>query len=47
MHAQRQIVESEELDNAEFVIQELGEKVCLLPSTDNPNLVPVAGSETI
>jgi len=27
MHAQRQIVESEELDNAEFVIQELGEKV--------------------
>jgi len=27
MHAKRQIVESEELDNAEFVIQELGEKV--------------------
>merc|ERR1719447_1866561 len=27
MHAQRQIVESEELDNAEFVIQELGQKV--------------------
>merc|ERR1719290_710040 len=27
MHAQRQIVKSEELDNAEFVIQELGEKV--------------------
>merc|ERR1719204_3105695 len=27
MHAQRRIVESEELDNAEFVIQELGEKV--------------------
>ena len=27
MHAQRQIVETEELDNAEFVIQELGEKV--------------------
>ena len=47
MHAQRQIVESEELDNAEFVIQELGEKVGLLPSTDIPDLVLVAGSETI
>ena len=33
MHAQRQIVESEELDNAEFVIQELGEKV------DAPQLI--------
>ena len=31
MHAQRQIVESEELDNAEFVIQELGEKVFARP----------------
>ena len=47
MHAQRQIVENEELDQAEFVIQELGEKVGLLSSTDIPNLVLVAGSETI
>ena len=45
MHAQRQIVESEELDNAEFVIQELGEKVDV---PDIPDLVlVVAGSETI
>ena len=46
MHAQRQIVESEELDNAEFVIQELGEKVDA-PQLIFPNLVLVAGSETI